>query len=390
MSFISGIFTKNLTTNPPLLITDSTMPIKAIRQSPELPFTDYKLTQEQIKQAITTRGLADLLAQQGYTDAPRKLEQQIRVEEKSVEGETAHSRVKRVVAGTKQCKYPMPLVVLKFEKMEGQKNTCGGTIVGKKEVLTAAHCLIGVPKKSIRVCHGELKREKFIGMDKKEPPVRCYKAGEIYIYPEYNSTSHENDIALLKIKKPYFHKTNCKMPLLSDKQHETLKNESIEWGWLFNMPTTPNMVVMGWGSTEEGKPSETLLAAKLHNVNKGVFPTGVDNKTVDCSASTVICAGDMHTFQTSLNFNNHPISQNACKGDSGGPLFYTHNKTASLAGIVSTGPNRCGHKAPAVYTDVYHFKDWIKNKTRSNEHFPSCDKVELLGEEYEVNDKESQ
>lgn len=55
---------------------------------------------------------------------------------------------------------------------------------------------------------------------------------------------------------------------------------------------------------------------------------------------------------------------NVClvSGDSGGPLFLGNddNRRATLIGIVSFGPRRCGTAAlPGVYTRVQSYLDWV-------------------------------
>lgn len=59
--------------------------------------------------------------------------------------------------------------------------------------------------------------------------------------------------------------------------------------------------------------------------------------------------------------------QDACGGDSGGPLMFYNSKRASwvLSGIVSLGPQRCGSAGvPGIYTKVEGYVDWIEQHMR--------------------------
>ena len=52
--------------------------------------------------------------------------------------------------------------------------------------------------------------------------------------------------------------------------------------------------------------------------------------------------------------------KDTCDGDSGGPLVTrTINGTYYQAGIVSYGSKYCARGAPAIYTRVSGFVDWI-------------------------------
>ena len=52
--------------------------------------------------------------------------------------------------------------------------------------------------------------------------------------------------------------------------------------------------------------------------------------------------------------------KDTCEGDSGGPLVTrTINGTYYQAGIVSYGSKYCARGAPAIYTRVSGFVDWI-------------------------------
>ena len=60
--------------------------------------------------------------------------------------------------------------------------------------------------------------------------------------------------------------------------------------------------------------------------------------------------------------------QDACAGDSGGPLISRTadgaNGVMYLKGIVSYGDISCDGKKPGVYTNVAHYIDWIKQNIK--------------------------
>lgn len=63
----------------------------------------------------------------------------------------------------------------------------------------------------------------------------------------------------------------------------------------------------------------------------------------------MICGGDPKFFEV-----------DSCQGDSGGPLYCD----SRLYGIVSFGRG-CGYpNSNGVYTDVFHFRDWLEPGTR--------------------------
>lgn len=99
-------------------------------------------------------------------------------------------------------------------------------------------------------------------------------------------------------------------------------------------------------------------------------------------------------FRNSLSEDNKQIcvggqeGEDSCSGDSGGPLMIQNGNPPRwfLLGIVSYGASDCGKKdAPAVYTNVPQYIEWIRRKvllsgpvsrsTSSKSSTPSIDKV---------------
>lgn len=51
----------------------------------------------------------------------------------------------------------------------------------------------------------------------------------------------------------------------------------------------------------------------------------------------------------------------ACGGDSGGPAYIVENNTLYLLGLTSRGPTNSCMDGQAIYTDVRYFVDWIES-----------------------------
>jgi len=130
--------------------------------------------------------------------------------------------------------------------------------------------------------------------------------------------------------------------------------------------------VVGWGQTEEGKQSPVLLSTKIaiqshelcntkfkhlkgHSHCGGKAQSLCENGIIN--ADSQFCAGENWSNQTSGLMND------ACGGDSGGPLYCEVNGRWIQYGVVSGGDG-CGKKGyPGIYGTVANVRDWIETTT---------------------------
>lgn len=198
---------------------------------------------------------------------------------------------------------------------------CGGAVIGRTTVLTAAHCLsrsvVGTsPMRDLRVITG---RTDLLSQEGREIPVR-----EVWINPHYDAGTNAGDFAVLVLAEPV--SQDSVVPLAGE-------------GDPAYTPGTDAMVY-GWGDTTGAAAyAQSLHAAPVHVLPDAsceqAYPGGV-GEDGPYLPDSMLCAGEAAG------------GRDACQGDSGGPLV----AQGRLIGLVSWG-NGCGRAgSPGVYTRV--------------------------------------
>ncbi|MFF2652761.1 serine protease [Streptomyces sp. NPDC058045] len=199
---------------------------------------------------------------------------------------------------------------------------CGGVVVGRHTVLTAAHCLsrttLGVPRTRVHDLAVISGREDLRARTGREIPVRSVR-----IAPHYRERSYEDDLATLTLTEalPAAHV----LPVASagDRAYR---------------PGTP-ATVYGWGDAIEGGGNvRSLRAAEVRVLPDSVcaraYPGGGGSGRY--RAAGMLCAGESRG------------GRDACQGDSGGPLV----AEGKLIGLVSWGGGCAQPGRPGVYARV--------------------------------------
>ncbi|XP_017477593.1 PREDICTED: serine protease persephone-like isoform X1 [Rhagoletis zephyria] len=213
--------------------------------------------------------------------------------------------------------------------------TCGGTLIDKRFVLTAAHCIETRGSRALKVILGVT---DFNDVEQWQTRLEIdIKA--TYVHENYSSFFNYFDIGLIELAKDAEY---------SVKVYPTCLHTD-----LTDLPDNTELIVTGWGVTENKTTSARLLAAKLNAVTLAQcnisYADQMDRHLLHGIDETQLCA--------------FAPGRDACWGDSGGPLHLVKDKSFGnyrVVGVVSFGL-LCGTKLPGVYTRVEEFLDFIES-----------------------------
>jgi len=239
----------------------------------------------------------------------------------------------RVIAGVTATRGSWPWQILMLYNGRGG---CGGSIVGPRHVVTAAHCVAGRTSRpssfSVRV--GEHDTRKTEGSE------ATYRVKRVFQHPQYQRPSAiNNDIAVFELEKPIQFNKYVQPVCLPDK----------------DVPVGTDCYITGWGKVRHpGSMTNILQQAKMPVVSKDVCHKKNYAAIRVPVTDAMVCSGDGGNTRKS-----------GCHGDSGGPFVCQINGRWELHGAVSHGSPRCAStETYTVFARVAYFRSWI-NKVMS-------------------------
>ncbi|XP_029343478.1 serine proteinase stubble isoform X2 [Acyrthosiphon pisum] len=219
---------------------------------------------------------------------------------------------------------------------------CGGSLVSKNKVITAAHC---VTQKLNDAVFNSTKLVVYLGKYHQlqysdELGVQIKQVIRIKVYPTYNSSSYFGDIAMLTLSSDAEF-TNYVTPVCLWEERSDDLDDIVE----------KEGTVVGWGFDENNTPTEELKMAKMPVVSQQTCLWSYPQFYSEFTSDKTFCAG----------FRN---GTSVCNGDSGGGMVFARNHRWYLRGIVSLtvakdGLRVCDTRHYVVFTDVAKYTDFI-------------------------------
>uniref|UniRef100_A0AAG5CX19 Peptidase S1 domain-containing protein n=1 Tax=Anopheles atroparvus TaxID=41427 RepID=A0AAG5CX19_ANOAO len=198
---------------------------------------------------------------------------------------------------------------------------CGGSVVNRRWIVTAAACLTGKRLSDVQL---------FLGSADRLVGGRNVTADRFILHPNFDQQSYANDIALIRVRESLAFGTNSQL------QPIELATEFFE--------TATDATVSGWGRFSI---SNNQLPTRLQFIRTDIIDSD------ECAAQFEEPYASRVSEQRTICTSNQP-DQGVCLGDAGGPLVLD----GVLVGVQSWSIP-CGLGLPDVYERVSHHRPWI-------------------------------
>jgi len=213
---------------------------------------------------------------------------------------------------------------------------CGGTLLNKRYVMSAMHCIYDKNKgwaRNIRAVIGEHNVQHDWETKAKEQAIQVV---DMVPRNDYNPTTISNDVVILKLGEDVqFSKYVVPACLPSSSSNDY---------------TGQSAVVSGWGAISWKGPTSPFLKETTVKIT---------------SASDRKCRPMMRPSEDSTKLCAYADGTNSCQGDSGGPLVVKENGKNTVVGVVSYGPGGCVvPNVGVIYAKVTGFLDWIQQSIK--------------------------
>lgn len=229
----------------------------------------------------------------------------------------------KIVGGQPSTPGEFPFIVSLQDVSSG--HFCGGSLVRKDWVLTAAHCVTwGISASDLRVVSGLYKQSDLSNAE-------VFSVKNILVHPQYDKGLSDYDFALIRLTG-----NSKSSPIILNTTEIPIPD---------NEAQAPLATTAGWGVQKEaGDIADTLMKVDVPLVDSkrclNAYPGSITDR--------MICAG----------FDKG--GKDSCQGDSGGPLLVRDDAgQMELIGIVSWGEGCARPAKYGVYSKVNAVNKWI-------------------------------
>ncbi|XP_015268246.1 PREDICTED: atrial natriuretic peptide-converting enzyme [Gekko japonicus] len=212
---------------------------------------------------------------------------------------------------------------------EPSGHICGCVLIGKKWVLTVAHCFEGRENPAVW--------EVVFGINNLDHPsvfMQTRMVKTIILHPRYNRAVVDYDISIVELNED-INETSYVRPVCLPSREQLVEPDTYCY-------------ITGWGHMGNKMPFK-LQEGEVRIISLEQCQSYFDMKTI---TTRMLCAG----------YESGTVD--SCMGDSGGPLVCEQPAGRwTLFGLTSWG-SVCFSKVlgPGVYSNVSHFTEWIERQ----------------------------
>jgi len=234
----------------------------------------------------------------------------------------------RIVNGVEAIAHEFPFMAVLLNR---NRQFCGGSLVDKKHILTAAHCVAHMSKYDVQNLRVRL-GDHNIHQDNEATHVEK-RVKRVIRHKGFSSSTLWNDVAILTLEDDVDFNNNIQPICLAKGSQSYVDNI---------------VTVAGWGTLKEGgKQPSKLMKVDVKVWTNDKCKSSYGSNAPGGITEHMLCASD--------------TNRDSCSGDSGGPLFdCPWGGRCTQMGIVSWGIGCAKPQYPGVYTRVTEMLDWIQ------------------------------